>query len=323
MWYKIFFWMILLSSTFSLEPYLFKEVWAYVMRGEEKFFDPKFPVTDVGYFCARLDDTGKLGEAPNFAFLKQKVQKGTKIHCVITADYNRSLMYWCLKKDLETKNHLVQEIVDLAKEFDGIQIDFESIRPEEREAFSLFLKEIKEKMPPKKIFSVALPARIKLMQDGYDYEAAGRYADKVLVMGYDEHYGGGPAGTIASLQWHQKIYQFAKEKIPEEKLIMALPFYGRVWQKQVVARALKYFQTLYLWKEKNSPLVQREKDDTPYFTYQENIDAIIYFEDLKSLQTKLAWYEKAGLVSVGFWRISQEPASLWKHIAISRAKEKK
>ncbi len=307
---------LLFTCALFTKPHAFKEVWGYLMEGEERFFKADFPVTDIGYFCARLDDEGKIHKIPNYSFLQQKTGKKPKIHCVITADYNRSLMHWCLKKDLETRDALIAQIVEIGKTFDGVQIDFESIRSQEREAFVLFLQQIRKILPKEKSLSIALPARTKLIQDGYDYKAIAEVADKVLIMGYDEHYSGGPPGTIASLDWHKKVYSFAKSQIPKEKLVMLFPFYGRVWQKQKIGRALKYFQMLDLWKEKSSPTVQREEDNTPYFTYKEQIDAVVYFEDLKSLKTKLSWYEKEGLSSVGFWRISQEPSSLWEHLSV-------
>lgn len=304
----VFFYSI--SALFSLEPVSFQEIWGYLMRGEESTLTEQKSITDVAYFSASITETGRLSKVPTFP---PSLRKGKRVHLVVNAPGNRSLMYWCLSKDLETRKLLIQDILAASKDFDGIQIDFEVLRKEEAAAFYSFLQEVKANLSKEKCFSVALPARTSKREDPFPYKEIAAIADRVVIMAYDEHYGGGSAGAIASLAWCKRVLHFAKQEIPEGKLIMGLPLYGRVWQKQKIASALKYPQTLALWKEFPKQ-VQRLEDGTAYFSFQKKVDLDVYFEDEQSLYKKLSTYEKNQVRAVALWRLSQEPISLWRHL---------
>lgn len=311
------FWVVCCVCHFldAQERYHFRETWAYVMKGEEKWLKGTEPISDLAYFGAALNELGRVPVAPRPEAIPDAIRANKRIHLVIHTPSNRSLMYWCLSKDLETRQALIADILSAARPFDGLQIDFETIRSEDREAYWSFLAELKRGLPKEKVLSVAVPARLKMTEDAFQYDKIAAIADRVIVMAYDEHWRTGPPGTIASLHWCERVSQFAQQMIPDHKLIMGIPLYGRVWQKQEVARPLKYFQTLDLWKQHKAPLA-RDLDGTAHFEYKETIDAVVYFEDEQSLCKKLAYYQQANMQAIALWRVSQEPSALWQHLTL-------
>jgi len=323
----LFFFLFIGTSLFSgaktgeIKPQSFQEVWAYVMKGEESSLQPEKPVTDVAYFSLRINDIGRITSKINPGTIRKNAPQNARIHLVISAPANRSLMYWCLGTDPIAKKELIQDIVRASKPFDGVQIDFEGIRKEDGDLYCTFLKDLRKELPSGQVFSVAVPARVREMKDAFPYQKISQIADRVIVMAYDEHWRTGSPGSIASPKWCSRVCAYAKQTIPKEKLIMGIPLYGRVWQKEPVARALKYFQTLDLWKEVGT-LVKREDDGTPTFAFEKTIEAVVYYEDFHTLSKKLALYSHEKVEGVALWRLSQEPAALWNSLEISSAKNK-
>ena len=65
----------------------------------------------------------------------------------------------------------------------------------------------------------------------FDYEALGKNADYVVLMGYDEHWGGDlVAGSVSSLPWLRQGLSALLLQVPASKTILAVPLYTRDWQ---------------------------------------------------------------------------------------------
>ena len=305
--------LIMLTGLCSGQTIAFTETWGYLMKGEEKVISGIEPLTDIGYFSARVNDTGRLDTPIPRPNLPGRLKRA-RIHLVISAPANKALMYFCLSRDKQVRSDLITDIVAYSTLFDGVQIDFEVMRPEERTAYLSFLSEIKRKLPGNKVLSVALPARTAVMNDAFPYASIAAIVDRVVVMAYDEHYRTGPPGPVASIGWCRRVCQFAKANIPDRKLIMGLPLYGRLWQRESVAKALKYPETLSLWQQEKPP-VKREMGKIPFFEIKRTITGVVYFEDVQSLREKLSLYKDMGITGTGFWRIGQGPAALWTFLA--------
>lgn len=299
----------------SDDRFTFRRIWAYVYKGEEKTLTGSEPITDIGYFSMVVNEVGRLDSPIPRPTLSHRPDSEWRVHLVISAPSNRSLMYWCLARDPLTRNGLIQDIVAASVEFDGVQIDFETIRPEEGSAYQFFLKELKGKLRPGKVLSVAVPARIQRQGDAYDYPAIAAIADTVLVMAYDEHWRTGSAGPIASVDWCQRVCRFAKENVPSDKLVMGLPLYGRAWQEETMARSLTFNQTQDLLRLL-SKTPSRDKGDTPFFEYWQPAKLKVFYEDMESLSAKLTMYRDEGIQVVGFWRIGQGPLDLWRRLCL-------
>lgn len=310
---SLFFACHFLDAAEALEPttpLVFNEIWAYLMTDEESFFPKESPITDVVYFCARINEEGRLGFIPAVAKLPAECSSIRK-HVVIACSHNPSEMHWILQRDVKARHQLVQDILKASNGFDGVQIDFEGIRPQEAGAFLGFLKEVRSKLDKKKILSVAVMARSSDRKDAFSYSAISQIADRVVVMAYDEHWRSGKPGPIASTAWVRKIAEYAQKNIPAHKLVMGLPLYGRVWQLDDVAASLRHSSVINLWKKYKTPLTRLD-DGTPTFDFEETVRATCYFEDLQSLRNKLTCYQSMNISSVAFWRLSQEPGRLWK-----------
>lgn len=295
----------------------FSEIWAYLLDGEEKYFPATSPITDVACFSASIDGDGTLAgghETPPVL-----PAKNVRYHLVVTMPWNTTLASIYFNSELPFRDHIIKAIVDRAKPFDGVQIDFEGISKEDGTAYLNFLAAVKKALPASKIFSVAVMARWeghkqKNPTDPFDYPFISMIADRVVVMAYDEHYRSGPAGPIASLSWCSKIFNYAVETIPPDKLVMGIPLYGRSWQKESVARA---YRNPEVWTDLRIRQTQPESDPANggSYTYTTNVTIQVHFETMNSLDAKMKLYSSSPIRGIAFWRISQEPLGFWEHLA--------
>jgi spore germination protein YaaH len=289
----------------------FGEVWAYVVAGRESALTKNLPVSDIGYFGAEVDSYGKLVDVPSRG--KLPAFSG-RVH-LVAACSGRALTHFVLTPGSAERRALIADLIAAAKNFDGLQIDFENVPPRDAAAFLSFLAELKERLDGK-MFTVALPARTKKISDeAYDYEKTAPLVDRILVMAYDEHWAGSKPGSIASLGWCKRVADYALDVIDREKLIMGIPFYGRAWGDAMPSQAYIYSTIERIMKENGVTEPQRE-NGIPFFKYVLPVTVTVYYEDAYSLAVRMNMYQDMGVASVGFWRLGQETPAVWKYILL-------
>ncbi len=289
-----------------------KESWAYVMLDREKYFSTSMPITDLCYFSADINSYGELTSIPN---PKRFSSYTGRIHLVVTCT-GRALTHFSIDPNGKCRKGIIDAIVAASANYDGIQIDFENVGGRDRSNFMLFLKDIKKALPEGKIFSIALPARTKLLSDEiYDYAKISEIVDRILIMAYDEHWSGGSPGPVASMDWCKRVINYARTVIPKEKLIMGLPFYGRSWQNESYGSAWIFTSMERIMNQNNIQSVDR-KDSIPYFEYDQTVHVTAYYDDAYSLVERCRMYQLYNVDKLGFWRVGQEDVSFWDWLEI-------
>lgn len=301
----------LLSPAFA-DKLEFGEVWAYLMDGEERFFDPSRPITDIGYFGAGVNSLGKLAGVPDRGRIKQY---GGRVHFVVAVIDNYAITHFSLDPQYPMRDELVSDIIAAAARYDGVQIDFESILAKDYDNFCSFLSLLKAGLGPK-CLSVALPAVVNAKQDRFGYERVASVADRVVIMAYDEHWSGSDPGPVASLGWCRKVSSYALSKISPQKLVIGCPFYGRAWADKSLSRAYKYSGMSSLVEEKQIGMIER-REGIPFVEYSETVGVKAYFEDASSASLRLSMYRGASVEKVAFWRLGQEDPAIWENIAVA------
>ncbi|NLL39353.1 MAG: hypothetical protein GX254_07195 [Clostridiales bacterium] len=150
-----------------------------------------------------------------------------------------------------------------------------------------------------------------------------------MIMAYDESYETGPAGPVAGLPFVEKSILYALNLVPGEKIVLGLPFYGRIWSNSggypqgygISNERIEQFISTYggrvvFDKASQSPkatVTIKPWDTKPLVggkalapgTYT------IWFENEFSLKGKLSLVEKYNLKGTGSWSLGQEQAETW------------
>ncbi len=304
------------DASAGFTPVEFREVWGYMMRGEEKKFSVDAPVTDICYFSVGITYRGKLTAAAKPPSIPPYNGQKRRIHLVVANLDNAALMHFCLDPWYGIRDTLVADIVGHSENYDGVQIDFEAVQPGDRASFIEFLRLLRAGLPAGKVLSVALPARRKKVADAYDYAVISSIADRVMVMAYDQHWSSSRPGPVASLEWCRGVAAYSKKNVPRDRLIMGLPLYGRSWQKNGYSKAVG-------GKEIDKIL---SRDDAKFeysvetgwvITCDEKVAVVLYFDDVTATREKLLMYRNY-TDSVAFWRLGMEKSELWSIISIEQ-----
>jgi len=283
------------------------------MVGEEKALKTGLPISDIGLFSASISNTGALSGIPKRSSLGS--YKG-RVHLVLAEGSNYALTHFILSKDYPMRLKLLEDLQKAAEPFDGVQVDFEAVRSADKANFLSFLNSLKIRIG-KKTLSVALPGRIRASEEAYDYAAVSAIADRVIVMAYDEHWSGSPPGPVASLEWCGQVAAYASKTIPAAKLVMGAPLYGRAWADASLSRAYRHSALDQLMRDKGILMAERV-GEIPRFSYSQNVEVVVYYEDAQSMRARLRLYAGLKAPKVAFWRLGLEPSDIWEMLTISK-----
>ena len=299
----------------SSRPISFKEVWGYVMIGEESSFSNDYPITDVGYFVNAVNNFSDFIPVPS---RKEKFPdyKG-RIHLVSSVD-SRAQTHLLLDPKLKLRDRIIRQLVKECKDYDGLQIDWELVMKEDDENFWSFLKLLKRKLKGK-MLTVAIPARLKTLErDAYDYAKLSKIVDKIIVMAYDEHWSTSTPGPIASVAWCKKIADYAKTVIPEDKLVMGCPFYSRAWSSlRWSSQAYRMYRLDDIIKANKVSVFKKSSDGDRSFSYDVKSTITVFYDNVESSVQRCQSYKDNEISRLAFWRVGQEIPEFWKNLSIT------
>ncbi len=193
------------------------------------------------------------------------------------------------------------------KRYRGVDIDFEYILAEDRDAFTEFVRQVADVMRQNGYHtSVALAPKTSseqqgLLYEGKDYRALGEIADHVLLMTYEWGYTYGPPMAVAPINQVRRVVEYAVTQIDPEKIDLGIPNYGYDWPlpyERGVTRAttINNVQAVRIAIEQGAEIFFDPVAESPYFNYTENgVDHEVWFEDVRSLLAKFDLLREYGL----------------------------
>ncbi|MBJ8191911.1 glycoside hydrolase, partial [Bacillus cereus] len=94
--------------------------------------------------------------------------------------------------DEKKRAAVIQKLAGYVKTYglSGINVDFENVSPEDRLSLTAFISELGTSLRKAgAVLSIDVSPDLGTdWTEAFDYEALGRYADYVVLMGYDEHW---------------------------------------------------------------------------------------------------------------------------------------
>ncbi len=224
----------------------------------------------------------------------------------------------------ENRKQLIESIVDacVTYDLDGINIDFENMKQEDKDVYSRFIIELTPRLNEIGMVvsvDVTAPDGGETWSMCFDRNVIGDVADYIIFMAYDQNgVSSTTAGTTAGYNWIElNLVKFLQtEEIDADKLILGIPFYTRIWTEDVDGNVIR--TTPVYMEDINDILpsnVQKQWDDDLkqyYVEYQDgNNTRKMWIEDVESLKAKVSLVEKNNLAGVASWQYGMETEDVW------------
>ncbi len=239
----------------------------------------------------------------------------------------------------------IATMVGLCKQHNlwGIQIDFENVHVNDRDALTAFYREAASALH-KEGFKISIAAVHRaeegagpnsytqwMMRDwrgAYDLKALGEAGDFVKMMSYSQHTRRTTPGPSQGLPWLEQVVQYFLKYVPPEKLSLGITMSGAVFY--TVADSALYYQNARSWsrgiklseadsliRQYGAPPLQWDDMQKMLYGYIDRGGVFEWFmidNDLRSLDAKLALAKKYRIRAVNMWISGNENPGLWERI---------
>lgn len=227
----------------------------------------------------------------------------------------------------EARKKLIESIISKCVEYelDGINLDFENMKAEDKDMYSRFIIELEPRL---KEIGMVLSVDVTAPDGGetwsmcFDRHVIGDVADYTIFMAYDQNgVSSKKPGTTAGYNWIKlNLVKFLQtEEIDPDKLILAVPFYTRIWTTNQDGKVVG--NPTISMKDINKTIPDGESkqwNDELKQNYVEytsgNNKKEIWIEDLESLKAKISLIKDNNLAGVASWEVDMASDDVWQMI---------
>lgn len=297
------------------------------------------PINTIDYWFDYIDSMGVVDycESNNIELIPVAYNYSDVIN-----DFDQNAVNTMMTNPSVRSAHLsdLMQLLSSHPEFDGIDIDYESLMASDRDNYSQFMEDLAALVHANgKILTTAVHTKAGTGTwygpQAQDYQRIGNAVDEMLIMTYDLHWATSPtynnppltAGCQATPDWMNDVACFAISEIDDpSKIQLGLPFYGYRWKHQFESHTLNdagvgltYRDAQELIDTYNIPpsSISREPNGKePYFIVDiDGVNWICYYQDQISLAYKLESLDKYDLREyiggIGVWRLGAESDGMW------------
>lgn len=327
--------LLLVIMTFFTSPFITparaetspnKDNMIYLYGGSAQTYKKQLAITKnlvgtliPGYFD--IDSSGNLIDRVDPSFVRHAHDNGYKITPFISNHWDYELGAKAMANRVKLAEQLAHAA--LKHNLDGVNIDIENLTEKERKAQTEFLQLLVKKLRPHgKTVAIAV-APVPYDTDkgwfgSYDFEEIGKTADTVFIMAYEQHYLSGAAGPQAGVDWTKSSIRYLSSKIPKQKLVLGVPFYGRYWTWNVKGNAFTFAQAERLMKRNGVSFKWNKAHQSTFALFIDKNTGTqyeIWIDNAESLKKKISLVEQFGLRGWGGWRLGQEDPQIWSMLA--------
>ncbi|HOH89776.1 MAG TPA: LysM peptidoglycan-binding domain-containing protein [Bacillota bacterium] len=219
----------------------------------------------------------------------------------------------------QVQDTLINNVIEnlRAKNYTGLDIDFEYVYPENRENYNDFLRKVVSRLRPLgyTITTSVAPKNAAgqpgLLYEAHDYPVHGALVDHVILMTYEWGYTFGPPLAVAPINEVRKVINYAISAIPRRKILMGIPNYGYDWVLPYVegsrATTISNVGAVDLARREGAAIQYDQTAQAPFFNYYDDNGRqhVVWFDDARSMEARLRLVNQYNLGGVSYWTIGR------------------
>jgi len=264
-----------------------------------------------------LDSSQTVSDHTDRTLIHWAKQHGKQVWAMVGNRFNADLTHQVLT-DPARKNAVISKLSGFVVKYglDGLNLDFENVYPKDREALTAFITDLSDELHRLgAVLSVDVSPDLGTdWTEAFDYAALGEAADYIVLMGYDEHWGGAPtAGSVSSLPWVQRALDKLLQSVPSDKVIAALPLYTREWIVQgekLTSRDMTLLEQGDLLRSRKTKWDGKTAQYVADFTAS-GVRHLVWAEESRSLAAKYAMAASRGIAGFAYWYAGAETDDVW------------
>lgn len=286
-------------------------------------------LTYLSIFSHEVKEDGSLREINDTPLIQAAREAGVAPLLVISnllpgGGFSSDLARTILSSE-QLQNTLLDNVLATlkAKNYYGLDVDFEYIYAEDRELYNNFLRKAVEKLKPLGYsVTTALAPKISgdqtgVLYEGHDYSVHGELVSHVILMTYEWGYTYGPPMAVAPINSVRRVLNYAVTVIPKDKIFMGIPNYGYNWplpfKRGNRAVTVSNVGAVELAAKVGAEIQYDRLSQAPYFNYYESNgrEHEVWFEDARSIRAKLELANEFKLAGVSYWTIGRYFPQNW------------
>ena len=262
---------------------------------------------------------GDIIDKGNKDYANKYFEYGYEVWPLIDNSFDPDLTHELLSKS-SMREKLINDILNIYLDsgFQGINIDFENVHLKTRDYLTQFVREL---YPVFKEAGMVVSMDVTALSTSenwslcYDRERLSKTVDYMMLMAYDQHWANSPvAGSVAEYTWVENSILGVLKYIPNDKLVLGVPFYTRLWIEkdgELSSQALSMERANKFIRDNNINLIWDEISLQYYGQLERIIQSIKSGLKTPIPEAKASLVHKYDLAGIASWRRGFETEDIW------------
>ncbi len=215
----------------------------------------------------------------------------------------------------EARRKAIRQLVSAAEHYGlaGITIDFEEVPDDLHPQWILFLHDLHAAFAPvNRLVAATLAASV----DAATARDVAAQCDYVFLMLYDEHYGRGDPGPVASQAWYDERAATLSKAVGPSKAILALGAFGYDWNDaggRLNGHAMTFQEMISAVRARGAVVRFDSVSLNPYASWSDpdSTSHVAWFLDAATGWNHLGTVARLKVAGAALWRLGAEDPALW------------